>query len=201
MSDEYDDLRGSRSFQPLGNDADSMEEFFSRCEDPWRLKDLARHRPRIEMFRAMLQQHGPKFRRLLDIGCAEGFITYHLHDLAEFTLGIDVSPTAIQRAIRDYGRTCSFEIGEISDFRPDEPFDAVVITGVLYYLSDQRQLINENVSLYLASGGLLLISHIKESSGNTGFVELFDPERFQLITSREFSCDEYVQSLHLFRKR
>lgn len=202
ISHQPDDLRGCRHFQPSGKDAASMEDFFSRCEDPWRLKDIARHGPRIEIFRAVLQQHGSRFRRLLDIGCAEGFVTDHLHDLADFTLGIDVSPTAIQRAVRDYGHTCSFKVAGIGDFRSDEPFDTIVITGVLYYCpSDSRQLINDNISLHLASGGLLLISHIKESSGTTGFVDFFDPERFQLVTSKEFPCDEYIQSLHLYRKR
>ncbi|HUX07405.1 MAG TPA: class I SAM-dependent methyltransferase [Acidobacteriota bacterium] len=197
MDRETNKLRGTKEFQPRDTSPEAMEEFFAAVEDPWGYKQNPDHVARARHIRDILDNR--RFCRMLDIGCAEGFITHLIKDLADYTMGIDSSPTAIARAIESYGDKIDFEVANLLDFRAVEPFDLVIITGVLYYVKEHLDRARDTVDTVLLKGGKLLLSHLKESSGD-GFLGLFEGADYNLIGSREFSCNNNIQLMYVFDK-
>ena len=197
MDRETNKLRGTREFQPRDKSPEAMEEYFAAVEDPWGYKQNPDHVVRAQHIRDILGNR--RFGRLLDIGCAEGFITHLIKDLADYRVGIDPSPTAIARAREVYGNEIDFEVGNILDFRADEPFDLVTVTGVLYYVREQMDRVRETLDAVLLGGGKLLLSHLKESSGD-GFLSVFDGNGYVLKTSREFTCNNNIHLMHVLAK-
>lgn len=105
------------------------------------------------------------YDRVLDIGCGNGFITRALP--GKEIVGLDVSANAIAHAeerspahIR-YHRRSLFEL-PLSSW--EEPFDLIVITGVLYpqYIADSELLVYTVIDGLLRTGGHLVCCHIKE---------------------------------------
>jgi predicted TPR repeat methyltransferase len=100
--------------------------------------------------------------RVLEIGCAVGSFTEVLAPRASELLGIDVAPGAVQRArqrlagqphVRLETRTIPAEF-------PDETFDLIVASDVLYYLSVRD--LRASVTLIdeaLDEGGALIVVH------------------------------------------
>ena len=197
MKSNNDKLRGTREFQPRDKSPGAMEEFFATVDDPWGYKQNPDHIVRARHLRDILCNR--RFKRLLDIGCAEGFITFLIRELADYRLGIDPSHTAIARAKESYGKEIDFEVGNIIDFRAEEPFDLVTITGVLYYVKDQIDHVHETLDKVLLGGGTMLLSHLKESSGD-GFQGLFEDRGYKLTASREFTCNNNTHLMHVFTK-
>jgi SAM-dependent methyltransferase len=194
--------RGEVDFQPNGVDAAAMEEFFRRAEDPWCYKERPDHIKRAVRFSELLG--GSHFNRMLDVGCCEGYLTHMLGATADYVLGIDVSATAVERARRDYGASCKFEVGSVTSYQPDAPFDLVLITGVLYYASYEPgawEKVAATLKRCLAPAGVLLTSHIKQSSDGDGFRSRFERMGFlHREGGDEFLCDGFTQSCHVWTR-
>jgi len=182
--------------QPKGNSPLDMEVFFAEQQDPWGYKYHPEDIRRANIIEKTLSQY--PISRLLDIGCAEGYITQFICSCADYTLGIDVSPTAIERAIYSYGKLCDFQIGDILTFRSETKFDAVTITGVLYYVTDEFDMVFSTLDNVLRSGGILLTSHIQESSEEDGYLDRFIKKGYHHERSFQFTYKRFVQSLNVF---
>jgi cyclopropane fatty-acyl-phospholipid synthase-like methyltransferase len=70
---------------------------------------------------------------ILDVGCGEGIFTKYLTGFAREVVGIDVSPTAIQRAKMRVARA-SFHSAALEDFQAERRFDLVIAVEMLYYV-------------------------------------------------------------------
>jgi predicted TPR repeat methyltransferase len=197
MADEFDKLRGTRQFQPRDKSPEAMEKFFAEAEDPWGYKRNPDHLGRAGEILDILKPR--KFKRMLDVGCAEGFITHLIRAAADYRLGIDPSPTAIQRAREEFSAEIDFAVGNLLTFRSDQPFDLVTITGVLYYVKEKIEQVYATLDALLEPGGVLLLSHLKESSGD-GFLRLFDGNGYSLSRSREYTCNNAIHLMHVFTK-
>ena len=92
----------------------------------------------------------PRYARVLDVGCGNGFIAHHLSSMLRANVvGLDVGPRT--DAAIDYvpydGR--HFPVC-------DDSFDAVLLCYVLHHAKDARLVLNE-VSRVLVNGGLVII--------------------------------------------
>ncbi|WP_020400979.1 class I SAM-dependent methyltransferase [Kordiimonas gwangyangensis] len=105
------------------------------------------------------------YRRTLEIGCGDGFLTFSLPG-AHLT-GVDISDRAIQhirhrKEARE--RSCEFHAGSFHELpqMAFERFDLIVIAGVLYphYVGRDSHAINEVIGSLLAPGGILVTCHI-----------------------------------------
>ncbi|MFN9290855.1 MAG: class I SAM-dependent methyltransferase, partial [Planctomyces sp.] len=80
---------------------------------------------------------GRRPQRLLELGCAEGFLTRRLAGLAEEIVACDLSEMAVQRA-QAYCSDLSnvrFLATDVRDRLPEGSFDECLASDVLYYLS------------------------------------------------------------------
>ncbi len=144
----------------------ALEDFY-REPDPWSYETTPDDAARRERLLALLPRR--PFRRTLDIGCGNGFVsvelpgdTVTLCDLAEKALHWARDRVA-RRA--DAGRF-RFVAASIFDLDPrvHGTFDLVVVTGVLYrqYIGGGFALIDLVVDRLLEPGGVLVSCQIDE---------------------------------------
>jgi len=108
-----------------------------KLSDPWGM-ETAREQYRFRETNAFLERHVGPIQKLLEIGCGEGHQTIHLQEIAHFVVGVDVSPTAIERARRRVP-SAQFVAGDVvkePNIVGSRPFDVVTGCEVLYYASD-----------------------------------------------------------------
>ena len=74
--------------------------------------------------------------RVLDIGCGPGYVVEYFKDPRY--VGFDIEPSYIEYAKRRYGSKYEFYCQWFDDEvrRKFEPFDVVLMTGVIHHLSD-----------------------------------------------------------------
>lgn len=120
------------------NDAHALLERAYLIPDPWKLDSESEHFRFAETNGHIRRVFGDEIGSLLEIGCGEGLQTEVLAGVSRSTTGIDVSPTAVNRARRRLPGV-EFAVGDLltQPWPLDQPrFDVVVACEVLYYLSD-----------------------------------------------------------------
>ena len=118
--------------------------------NPWRLVDPAETQA--------LATHAAPDKpgaRALDIGCGVGDLTATLHQLGYQADGVDLSPTAINRA-RTLHPECQFTCADITSLPPGPAYTLITARLVLRFLPDQDAFLTQATRL-LAPGGRLLI--------------------------------------------
>lgn len=128
------------------------------ARDDWaRLADAA-EQPRYDGVRSALARHAPHGPQasVLDVGCSRGLL---LDGLARSRyLGVDRSATAVELARQRWGdEGTRFVAADAETFAPPEPFDAVVVNEVVYYLRRPRD-VTLRYAAGLAPGGVLVLS-------------------------------------------
>lgn len=117
----------------------SAQEFVWRyakkSEDAWGYLQSPGHAARAD--RILGAFAGWRATRLLEVGCAEGFLTKSLLMLADEVVACDLSEEAVSRAERwcAAGARCQFVACDVRRNLPEGPFDTCVLSDVLYYFS------------------------------------------------------------------
>lgn len=156
-------------------DKDRLEEFYQK-PDPWDYQTNPDDQERKQRIVSLLEGYGV-YRRALDIGAGEGWITSSLP--AKEIFGIEISDTAANRFPANVRRA----------HEPDGLYDLVITTGTLYRHYDYKQIVDW---LKNHSCGDILIAGIKEWLINTdGFGEP--------ITIHEFKYRDYTQQIRMYR--
>jgi predicted TPR repeat methyltransferase len=83
---------------------------------------------------------GPRFHRVLDMGCGTGLCGAHVRARADHLSGVDISPAMVDkarlRAVYD-----TLQVGDIHDFlaTPQAPYDLVLAADVFIYVGALEQ--------------------------------------------------------------
>jgi trans-aconitate 2-methyltransferase len=95
--------------------------------------------------------------RVVDLGCGTGELTKELHARlgAAETVGIDSSPTMLERANQFAGAGLRFAEGDIATWEP-VPFDVVFSNAALHWLPDHRSLL-ARLTRAISVGGQLAV--------------------------------------------
>ena len=109
-----------------------FERLYSRAQDPWGLQYSPFAMQRYLSLIEAISQVAP-CTAILDVGCGEGTFTKYLTGFAQEVVGIDVSPTAIERA-RECVPSARFHCVALEDFHAERRFDLVVAVEMLYYI-------------------------------------------------------------------
>jgi trans-aconitate 2-methyltransferase len=102
--------------------------------------------------------HRRAHMHVLDLGCGTGELTRELHvnlDAAE-TLGIDSSPSMLEKAVAPAGDGLRFVQAEIESFAPERAVDLVFSNAVLHWIDDHESLFGR-LATFLAPGGQLAV--------------------------------------------
>jgi predicted TPR repeat methyltransferase len=114
-------------------DAAKVERLFASSPDPFH---FALEPQRFDRATQSLNSCGRRFRRGLEVGCAEGLFTLELAARCDELLAVDISPTALRRAEEKCRKLPNVRFA-LWDLRSDPvpgTFDLVVATGVLEYI-------------------------------------------------------------------
>jgi trans-aconitate methyltransferase len=92
--------------------------------------------------------------RILDLGCGTGDLLQRIATAGAEVLGLDRSEAMIAQARRKHPRL-RFEVGDATDYRAPEPFDAVFSNAALHWMRDAPQVV-EAIWRWLRPGGRFL---------------------------------------------
>jgi 2-polyprenyl-3-methyl-5-hydroxy-6-metoxy-1,4-benzoquinol methylase len=173
---------------------DELEKWWEE-PDPWNYDTTPDDLKRRGILLSVLPQK--KFKKVLDIGCGNGFVTVRLPG-KEIT-AIDISANAIRHA---KNRSRKFRhihylqhsIFDLALLNWGKVFDLINITGVLYpqYIGSSELLVYTIIDNLLAHNGILVTCHIEE----------WYSARFPYITldRQYYSYREYVHLLEVYSK-
>ena len=112
-----------------------FEELWKRG-DPWDIEISDFEQRRCARLVQILSAR--RYTKVLEIGCATGFFTRFLARVADRTVALDISPTAITRARKTWTGPDSteFRVGNIIEYDPraEGPWDLVVMSDMIYFL-------------------------------------------------------------------
>ena len=122
-------------------DAHRRLDLAYKVRDPWKMEseqEQFRFEETNHLLHRALIAPAPRAGSILEIGCGEGHQSEHLIRMCDRLTGIDVSPTAIERAKKRLP-AAEFLAGDLFG-QPwsgeENRFDIVTAFEVLYYLSD-----------------------------------------------------------------
>jgi SAM-dependent methyltransferase len=146
-------------------DGASFEARYRADPDPWAFHTAWYEQRRYAVSLAALPE--PRYRRGLELGCANGALTRRLALRCAELHGLDISPTAVALA----QQSCAgldhvvLTAGAAPDDLPAGPFDLVVLSEVGYYFTpDGLDDLLAASAERLVAGGTLLSVHWTGSS-------------------------------------
>lgn len=141
-----------------------FDRLFARSPDPWNYQTSFVSQERKAILLASLPRHG--ISRLLEIGCAAGWMTAELAKRADVVTAIDISPMALRHAASHCAhlQNVQFQQLDLMTSTLDGTFDTIVCAGVLVFLpwSTQEEVRNRIIKA-LEPEGTLLLEHTREA--------------------------------------
>ena len=95
-------------------------------------------------------------RRVLEVGCGLGYLTYALRRAGYDAVGIDFSSEAIAKATRSYGDFYECRSVESYAAASQERFDAIVMVEVIEHLERPVELVAKALPLLSAQGAVIV---------------------------------------------
>jgi len=137
-----------------------FEALYREKGDPWEFEtspyEAAKYARTLD---ALPAEH---FGKILEVGCANGVLTAKLGARCDDLLAVDVSDIALTAA----EERCAdqphirFEKRQLPGEAPDERFDVILLSEVVYYLGrDDVERLADYLKRALRSGGYLLLVH------------------------------------------
>ncbi|WP_102108960.1 class I SAM-dependent DNA methyltransferase [Oceaniglobus roseus] len=141
----------------MTRDAASFDRLYRDAGDPWRYETSAYEADKYRRCLALLPR--ARYRRALEIGCSIGVMSGMIARRCDSLLALDFAPTAVARARARGIPGARFEVGAIPRDWPGGPWDLIVLSEVLYYLSrDDLDETVVRVARSLAPGGACLVA-------------------------------------------
>ena len=122
-----------------GNE-EAFDLLYQALPDPW-FAGVKRYRYQPLKYQIVLSFLPDRvYHRALDIGCGVGIFSRLLADQAEHVVGIDISQSAVDYAVRDSAGISNVEFRQGDMLKLDSAslgqFDLVVLADTIYYLPD-----------------------------------------------------------------
>jgi SAM-dependent methyltransferase len=178
-----------------------FDRLFLTAPDPWSYGSSPISTKRRQLILDTLPRR--QYERLLELGCAEGWMTGLLALRAYELVAADISVVALARA-RDRCRHQNvhfIQIDLIEKFVPGV-FDGIVCAGVLPFLPmNSQQVICNRIIAALEPDGHLLLEHIKNAyPGELAGDKIHELYRnnAKLVVISDLEVDNYI--ITLFRK-
>jgi cyclopropane fatty-acyl-phospholipid synthase-like methyltransferase len=144
--------------KPIG--PDGFEALFRQDVDPW---DYARSPFESYKRDRLLRACGDRvYGRGLELACANGETTRRLASRCLRLLAVDSSETAVKEAGRRTAGLTNVVVRQalLPDQTPHGPFDLIVASEILYYLSlSDMMILLHRLERALAPGGRLVVLH------------------------------------------
>ena len=114
----------------------------------------------------LVQMYAKPDARVLDVGCGEGPLSDFLIDKQkENYVGMDISKVAIAAAKRLRGAPRKFVQAISHEFKPNNKFDVIIFSDMLYYVEHEKVL--KQYKEFLNPDGLIMISSDTRTTRHT----------------------------------
>lgn len=112
---------------------DHLAGLYAETDDPWGFAHSPYEQTKFRATIAALPRH--RYSAVFELGCGNGQLARHLIDVTEHYTGLDAVDRALDAARRTIpdGR---FIAGYYPCPLPDDAFDLIVLSEILYYLDD-----------------------------------------------------------------
>ncbi|RPA12363.1 class I SAM-dependent methyltransferase [Gordonia sp. OPL2] len=113
-----------------------FHDMYAADDDPWGFTDRWYERRKYAMTLAALTR--PRYHRVFEPGCSIGVLSALLAERADHVVCTDVSPRAVELAtgrLVGFGNRVDVAVGDVLHDWPDDHFDLIVLSEMLYYLS------------------------------------------------------------------
>jgi len=140
--------------------ADFFDEKYRQQADPWNFAGSPYEQNRYDAIFANLAHR--RYEVAFEPGCSIGVLTARLATICRRVRAMDISPTAVQHALKRCRNLPNVEItcGSLPRFLPREPLDLVVLSEIGYYLpEDQLESVGAALVQRLSPQGVLLAVH------------------------------------------
>jgi SAM-dependent methyltransferase len=143
--------------EPQSREA-TFDALFASEDDPWGFESSAYERDKRAVTMAALGEG--RIGSAFEPGCANGVLTAQLAPRCDLLLAMDVSTGALNRARARLGPSGNvrFRHGNIPGDWPDQAFDLILLSEILYFLSPAEILQTSRKALAsLEPGGICLL--------------------------------------------
>jgi len=120
----------------MTRDAASFDRLYRRHADPWDYEISAYEAEKYSACLGMLPRRR-HYARGLEVGCSIGVMSMGIAARCDRLLAVDFAPTALARARQRRIGNARFEHAEVPRDWPRGPWDLIVLSEVLYYLSPE----------------------------------------------------------------
>jgi len=137
-----------------------FDALYSKDADPWAFETSAYEADKYAKTVEALD--GRRYGRGLEVGCSIGVLTRALAGAVDDLIAVDISAIPLRSAAsRNHDLTnVRFQFGALPRELPSGPFDLIILSEVLYYLSpSDLDAAADGVRQALAPGGDVLMVH------------------------------------------
>jgi len=177
-------------------------QFGAGARPPWSLGE-----PQPEL--AALIEQGKFHGDVLDAGCGEGAISLALVERGHTTVGLDMSPTAIELARREAQRrgltNASFAVADISDFTAYPPgsagrFDTIVDSTLFHSMPvELRDGYQQSIVRAAAPGASYFVLVFDKAAVPEGPINAVTEQELRDVVSKYWVIDE-IRPARLYAK-
>lgn len=140
----------------MTRDAASFDKLYRDTRDPWDYETSAYEADKYRRCLDLLPRG--RFGRALEVGRSIGVMSEAIAARCDSLLGLDFAPTAIAQARARNIANARFEVAAVPQDWPEGHWDLIVVSEVLYYLSDKGlEATIAKVTRSLAPGGACLV--------------------------------------------
>ena len=151
-----------------------FERLFRKVKDPWGFEGSVFEEERFKVMRELMLKTG--CGSVIELGCGEGYFTEKISEDCSKLVCLDVSETAIARAMK---RTCipDYVVGDFTKdgVIPEKDYDVAVAGEVFYYIKedDIPKVLEKIDPVYLITSNCLGLNHrCEEKIVETGYTQL-----------------------------
>lgn len=135
----------------------AFDQMYDAGTDPWRTAGSFYEQRRRDLVLAILGH--PRYRRVLEVGCADGYVTSTLSSRADGLWALDTSSRAVDAA-RLAAPEAVVTQGTVPQDLPAGQFDLVLLSEVGYFLTPSELIATlRRAHAALAPGGELVLCH------------------------------------------
>ena len=145
-----------------------------------------------------------KGKKVLDLGCGDGVLSYMVQQKGAVVQGIDLSELAIEFAREQHekrGSSATFTCCSVQDAKfEDNSFDAILCSDVIEHVNDPVSLLKEMERILKPFGKAIISTPIRFTSRPLDEMHVFEwfPEEFEDAVKQVFKNSKFFVSHPLF---
>jgi 2-polyprenyl-3-methyl-5-hydroxy-6-metoxy-1,4-benzoquinol methylase len=141
----------------------------------------------------------------VDLGCLEGGLSFELRRAGLSVLGVEGREENLRKCLllRDYYKALdglAFELHDVRDFEPQNNFDVVVCSGLLYHLDDPAGYIGRLGRLTAEGGMLYLDTHVAPEDidlAGCAYSQELSPIKTTIVEGARIRYREYRENVSM----